>query len=334
MSFGSTENRRLIEIPMGHQVRLSDEAFGVFGMVAGEVGRMALGRDVSPEGPGREDVRRRTRVEASRRVTLTPNVRDFWKSYLLGKDGLIGLELLAATDAYREFLDHQIELMKLESGLRIIDCGSGTGALWRRLVDRKDVDTTPDVVELDFVKEALLRSRSDFVSNRSWRGFNLSSLCVDLDESVGGQGIPLLDGVFDVVYGSLLVSYLKEPGDFVKEAFRLLRPGGRIVISGLKQDADISRLCVEGIRQLRAGRAREVFGVRGDSVLSDSVRSFVSDAARVLDLEELGLFRFSAPEGLMDTMAAVGFVEVELSRGLGAPPQAFVISAVKQSASP
>ena len=68
----------------------------------------------------------------------------------------------------------------------------------------------------------------------------------------------------------------------------------------------------------------------GDAVANniESVRqTFLSDAARILDLEEFGYFRFWDEDELVKLVEAAGFVDVTTATSLGRPPQAIIVSA-------
>ncbi len=127
MAAGPAENRKLIEIPSGHQMRSSWEALETFQLISQEVGRMALGRELSPVNPDVVDLDRRTRAERSRRPKVQLDNREFWSDYLLGRDRSFGFELMSATSDYCELMNTQIELLALQSGQHVLDLGGGVG---------------------------------------------------------------------------------------------------------------------------------------------------------------------------------------------------------------
>ena len=58
-------------------------------------------------------------------------------------------------------------------------------------------------------------------------------------------------------------------------------------------------------------------------------RNFLNDAAKILDLEEIGAFRFWDPPELIELVSKAGFTDVETFSALGLPPQAVVVAATK-----
>ena len=125
----------------------------------------------------------------------------------------------------------------------------------------------------------------------------------------------------------MLLSYLEHPRLVLEEAFRILRPGGHLVISSLCRDADISRIYVEAYAELEVGDA----GVglpelrRGD--LGGMARSFLNDAAKILELEDSGAFHFWEPDELARLVRDCGFKATRTTRSLSTPPQAVVVAA-------
>ena len=61
--------------------------------------------------------------------------------------------------------------------------------------------------------------------------------------------------------------------------------------------------------------------------LAGAARSFLNDAARLLELEEDGTFRFYDADELVATVRTAGFQDARVDESFGDPPQAVVISA-------
>ena len=111
------------------------------------------------------------------------------------------------------------------------------------------------------------------------------------------------------------------------EAARLLRPGGRLVLSSLCRDADISQLWVESVAEFQVGLAGRSLPELERVDQSEMGRNFLNDAARILDLEEQGAFQFWESGDLEKLVREAGFTEVRSRRCLGSPPQAVLLSA-------
>jgi phosphatidylethanolamine/phosphatidyl-N-methylethanolamine N-methyltransferase len=107
-----------------------------------------------------------------------------------------------------------IELLDLRPGERVLVVGAGTGADLPYLPHDVEVvagDLTPAMVER-------LRRRAAELG-RSVRA-----------EVMDGQALPLPDASFDAVVLHLIVAVIPDPVACLREAERVLRPGGRIVV--------------------------------------------------------------------------------------------------------
>jgi len=223
-------------------------------------------------------------------------------------------------------MSDQIEMLGLQENDLVLDLGCGTGSLATQLfVAGGKRPRLSRVVGLDHIPEALLRARKRAVDASGRQDFERSWLAADLNVSVGAIAIPFRSETFDAVLASLLLSYLERPKDTLSEIFRLLRPGGRIVVSSLLKDADISRLYMESVAELQltdtAEQLPELRGIPLDKV----ARNFLNDASRILDLEAEGSFIFWEAEQLRDLLKSSGFDEVEARTSFGNPGQAVVV---------
>lgn len=328
LSCGDASRRRLVEVPTGHQLRSSREALETFQLIAQEVGAIALGRALSPTPPDLAELEARRRAERARLPRAEVDLKAFWRDYLLGRDSHLGMELLTATRPYRELMRAQLRLLDPQPGMRIADLGSGTGALPLQLMAERP-ELAVGIDEIDYVKEALDRTRQRLAGAGGGTGLDVRFLECDLDRTGDGDVVPAPDGAYDAVVASLLLNYLKDPSRLLREARRLLRPGGRIVLSTLRRDADISRIYREVSAELHAGEAPSAFGTSGGGELEASLHEFLNEAARLLDLEERGVFHFWDAEELAAHLRRAGFSDVETVATFGDPPQAVAASALR-----
>jgi len=95
-------------------------------------------------------------------------------------------------------------------GRRVLDLGCRYGALTRWYLDGNDV------VGMDVDREALAEAAL----------LGIETHWGDVEEP-----FPFPDASFDVVVAGELLEHVREPGDVVGEARRVLRPGGRLVAS-------------------------------------------------------------------------------------------------------
>lgn len=328
MGAGGTGARKLIEVATGHQLRSSVEAIEVFQLIASEIGRFTGLRAVPRAVPNPTMLRLRSTAERNRLPKPHYEPRRFWRDYLVGRNGHVGIELMTATSAYQELMAQQVEGLCLASGHRVVDLGSGTGSL-SSYIDQTHPGLKMQLTEIDFVREALSRSREKHARSTNAENVSLSSLVYDFALLSGERRIPLADESQDAVLASLLISYLPNPEQLIREALRVLRPGGRFVLSTLRPDADTSRIYERGVDELRSGRARVLFGEVEEARLGQSIQSFMNDAARLLELEEQSVFRFFDSTELREMLCSGGFDVLDVADAFGSPSQAVVGIAMK-----
>jgi len=141
----------------------------------------------------------------------------------------------------------------------------------------------------------------------------------------GRAGLPWEDASFDRVALSLVVSYLREPDDLIREVHRVLAPGGMMVLSSMRPDADSGRIFLELVERLETASSTELPPGADRDELLEGARRFMGDASDLMRMEEEGLFRFFGGHELADLVGRAGFVEPEIHRGFGDPPQAVVV---------
>jgi SAM-dependent methyltransferase len=332
LSHGRLDERRLQVLPIAHRLENSRQASETFQLIAHEVGRMALDRSLAPVAFEPRDLRARRRVERARRPRPGTDLRAFWRDYLLGRDGSVGIELMTACSDYRALMSDQIESLGLRGGERIADLGCGTGSLIMELarLERRPPDL--HVVGFDYVEGALRRARQRFAAARAGDDLSLDLVCADLDVGAGPQAVPATTGGFDVVLASLVLSYVERPAVLLDEILRILRPGGTLVLSSLCRDADISRLYVESLAEMHVSDAGDRLPELAHVPLDRVARNFLNDASRILEFEEQGAFAFWEPEELEELLQRAGFREVESQRSFGTPTQAVVVRARRPAA--
>jgi ubiquinone/menaquinone biosynthesis C-methylase UbiE len=325
LSVGDASQRVMIEVPAGHQLRSSRDALETFEVAAVELARMALGRSVAAVQPGRSWLAARRREERRRLKLASVDLRGFWREYLVGLDGRLGIELVSATSAFRSLMDRQIDGLALRAGARIVDVGSGAGAF---PVQLSQLDGTPPlrIVEVDLVIEGLQRTR-ERIRQTGWRTHTVSFVVANLDRGKGGGCLPLATASADAILASLVINYVSRPEALLDEAARVLRPGGRLVVSGMRPDADVSKLCVAGVEELRSGVARSVWFDDVLVRLDRPLQEFISSGARLLDLEEAEVFRFFDAEDLRRLVEGRDFRILSIEASYGDPAQAWVLIA-------
>lgn len=328
LSRSDPSNRKLVVVPTGHQLRTSREAFDVFRLIAEEVSKICLGEALRGRLPSLMDLEVRRTAERDRLPRRSVDQRAFWKQYLLGRDGSLGIELMTSSAAYRQFMHEQITELRLPSGGVVADFGSGTGA-FLSCVQELPVPSGGLVVhELDYVREAFPRARSVLRSEAA-TAVRASFIACDLAVDGSRLSIPCNDSTYDAAIASLFITYVPDPSSVLREAYRVLKSGGRLVVSGLRRDADVSKLFIDATEEIARGEGASRLHGNVDVDLEQASRDFLNDAAKLLDLEEDGLFQFRDASELASLLRGAGFSVERTWSAFGDPPQAVVVAARK-----
>jgi ubiquinone/menaquinone biosynthesis C-methylase UbiE/dienelactone hydrolase len=133
---------------------------------------------------------------------------------------------------------------------------------------------------------------------------------------------------YDRIVASLLLPYLANPDETVRELHRALKPGGRLVISSNRPNTDMSEIFTKLVEDVGCGRVPPPSGMDRAGFL-DALRAYTNSAAFLLRLTEEQTFRFFGPDHLRRMLEQAGFRGVEVRPSFGDPPQAFVAAGLK-----
>jgi ubiquinone/menaquinone biosynthesis C-methylase UbiE len=124
----------------------------------------------------------------------------------------------------------------------------------------------------------------------------------------------------------LVLPYLYDPKSALREFYRILTPGGKIVLSSLKPNFDSSKSYMEEAYEI--GKRTDLTDVDKGRLLS-SLREFSAFVATLIELEDNGRFKFFSTHELTALMNEAGFCNIAVKESLGNPPTAIIVSAEK-----
>jgi ubiquinone/menaquinone biosynthesis C-methylase UbiE len=132
----------------------------------------------------------------------------------------------------------------------LVDVGGGSGAFTRRFAAGAG-----RIVVLDPGAEPTQRSAPSGPSIEYQRG--------------GGESIPLADGSADRVTAIRSTHHMESPESFLREAVRVLRPGGRLVLEELRPGSTLARLFARTAHR----QHHAPLDLRGPQEWSDAIRA-------------------------------------------------------------
>ncbi len=141
--------------------------------------------------------------------------------------GAAGAWAKLRTEVYGPRVDLEALLALLPSGWTVADLGCGTGALAAELAVQ-----VARVVAVDQSAAMLATARRVLAGHPN----------VELHEAPL-EALPIPDRSCDAAVASLVLAYLDHPAPALAEAFRILRPGGRLVVveAARHEDPDLKR---------------------------------------------------------------------------------------------
>lgn len=144
--------------------------------------------------------------------------------------------------------------------------------------------------------------------------------------------LPFKLGCYNKIIMSLVLSYIFNPLETLKELRRVIKPGGRLVLSSMQPDTDASGLFMRILTKIESMPEDALPPKWPKPRLLDSLRSFLNDAQALVDLEEAGTFDFFDPEKLSGLLEESGWDQIQSIPTFGIPSQGYIVIATPREA--
>lgn len=252
------------------------------------------------------------RLKSISRISKSTEL-NFWQEYLTS------YYILQKSPDYKDYLDDlNRSLGRFSVGERVLDAGCGNGHLGVHLLSKRWADIQLlannlngsnlfEYYAVDLVENVLHEAErehfaimsllySNQIKDKIKRIYQKS----DLDSP-----LPYDELFFDKICFSLVISYLFNPLEALREMRRVLKKRGCIVATSLKPHCDLSVIYTNFISSSSSTEE------------ATEARSLLSNAGMIKQKESQGHYRFFSESELKGLMIAAGFVNVRILRSFG-----------------
>ena len=143
--------------------------------------------------------------------------------------------------------------------------------------------------------------------------------------------LPFRTDTYDKILMSLVLSYIYNPLETLFELKRILKPGGLLVMSSVRPDADASGLFTRLVEKVETMDEADFPERWNKQLVLNSIRSFLNDAQALVELEEAGTFDFFEQDNLISLLEDAGLDFVRTIETFGEPPQGYICIAQKRT---
>ncbi len=312
-----------------HRFREAEKAHEIFAqtvrVAAQLVGRRKIKEVIRPwtgevvERAVRERQRIQTLISKEDKVRL-------WTNYLEGFD------VLKETDDYMGYLADLKDQLSIQPGEKLLDAGSGNGYVIEYLLgkmindilkNKMEGSAEGEIVGLDIVPDALDRAEK-IISKVKMKRRGLPSVKF-LEHDIDSGKLPFEDWEFDKVVGSLLLSYLENRQAAVRELCRVLKPGGTIVLTSLKPDADVSQIWHRFMKKIE----KQYSGDELKKQMDKGRDQFFKAVGWIENMEEQGEFKYFSAAELRSLLRENGITDIKIIKSFGG--QAVIVAGRKPS---
>ncbi len=122
--------------------------------------------------------------------------------------------------AFGEMIERQLEVLDLKPGMKVLDAGTGSGAVARRIASRVSPGTVYGLdVDPFYIEEAARTAATEGIKNAR---FELGDL---------NGTLKFADATFDACYSRLTLMFVRDPVKTVAELKRVTKKGGIIAVA-------------------------------------------------------------------------------------------------------
>lgn len=316
-------------VPALHQLKEDPNAArACFQIIAASARKFMCNKDASPRDvkePSLRELAIQNKLERQRARTSVAFEKNeeqkFWKQYL---DKFHFINELPDYKNLMQFLYKSIH--EIHPGEAILDagCGNGTFGLWvlwylawlaqkshHAITDNQSLPSR--YVSLDFIPHALQECKVNQQSLAKELFSSKPMLNLEYRLSDLNDRLPFADGEFNKLVSNLVISYVRDPLFTIKEMFRVVKPGGFLVITTLKSYADTSEIY-----------RNYVLGNEDQSRIEETRRLLIN-AGKIKEKETEGQFTFFSEEELLGLAKQANAADVQVVRCFANQANALII---------